>query len=412
MIWSLFNTRLRRAGRFMIFGLVALMLPGCAKQPDSAAADNPLFVASASRDFSQNPELLDKLIASPHRYFRFINIPFSQEVCRRFGESLEGTPLFNLHGDAHIEQYAITDLGRGLTDFDDSSTGPAVVDLLRFGVSLNLACRGHDCGDLEAIYEEFLRGYRAALDDPTTEAPEPAVVKRRQADFKFDREAYFAWIASVMEPMPEEEKKALAGAMTHYVEAMTLEEPDRPADYYEIVDAGYLRMGTGSALDLKYLFRVVGASSDPLDDVVLEIKEVRELDEIECISVSKGSDPFRVLLGQSRIAYEPYGHLGYIRLEGKTFWIHSWVENYKEIEIGESFESPAEIGEVAYDIGVQLGRGHPNQIGAPLDLQLRREQMRILDRDHDEIKRAVEELTSLSLEAWQQFANEATPQDS
>ena len=39
-----------------------------------------------------------------------------------------GVPLFNLHGDAHLEQYAITDLGRGLTDFDDSSRGPAIVE--------------------------------------------------------------------------------------------------------------------------------------------------------------------------------------------------------------------------------------------------------------------------------------------
>jgi hypothetical protein len=113
------------------------------------------------------------------------------------------------------------------------------------------------------------------------------------------------------------------------------------------------------------------------------------------------------LLGQSRIAYEPYGHLGYIRLRDDTFWIHAWVENYKEVEIGESFESPEELGEVAYDIGVQLGRGHPNQIGAPLDLQLRREQMRILERDHDKIKQAVEDLTLLSLEAWQQFGKSA-----
>ena len=383
---------------------VALLLPlGCRRSADETPQLNPLYVDPATRDFSQNPELLQKLVNSPHRYFRFINIPFSQEVCRRFGESVAGTPSFNLHGDAHIEQYAITDLGRGLTDFDDSSTGPAVVDLLRFGVSLNLACRGHDCGDLGAIYDEFLRGYRAALQDPTLEAPEPTVVERRRADFKFDREAYFEWIASVMQPMPEEEIRELAEAMGPYVEAMVVENQERTAGFYEIVDVGYLRMGTGSALDLKYLLRVAGASEDPLDDVVLEIKQVRELDEIDCISVSKGSDPFRVLLGQSRIAYEPYGHLGYIRLRGDTFWIHAWVENYEEVEVGESFESPEELAEVAFDTGVQLGRGHPNQIGAPLDVQLRREQMRILERDDERIKHAVEELTSLTLEAWKQF---------
>ena len=52
---------------------------------------------------------------------------------------------------------------------------------------------------------------------------------------------------------------------------------------------------------------------------------------------------------------------------------------------------------------VHLGRGHPNKIGAPLDLQLRREQMRLLARDRDLIRRERRELTKLVLEAWRQF---------
>jgi hypothetical protein len=392
----------------MGIGVVLLCLAGgCRRTPVEREEVNPLYVDPASRDFSENQELLERLIDSPHRYFRFINIPFSEEVCRRFGSSIEGTPLFNLHGDAHIEQYAITDLGRGLTDFDDSSTGPAVVDLLRFGVSLRLACFGHECGDVGSIYDEFLRGYRAALTDPAVEAPEPRVVDRLRKEFAHDRKAYLEWIESIMDPIPGEEREALARAMTPYVEAMQAESPARNPRYYDLVAAGYLRMGVGSALDRKYLVRVEGPSPEALDDVVLEIKQVRALDDIDCISVSKGPDPFRVLLGQSRIAYEPYGHLGYIRFDGETFWIHAWVENYEEVEIGASFESADEIAEVAFDVGVQLGRGHPNQIGAPLDAQLRREQIRILDRDREEIERAVDDLTVQALEAWSRFRTEA-----
>jgi hypothetical protein len=390
--------------RVLVFAAAVVCFAGaCTQDVAEREVVNPLYVDPASRDFSENQELLARLIESPHRYFRFINIPFSEEVCRRFGRSLEGTPLFNLHGDAHIEQYAITDLGRGLTDFDDSSTGPAVVDLLRFGVSLRLACYGHDCGDIDSIYVEFLRGYRAALTDPEIEAPEPRVVSRIQAEFTFDRQAYLEWIESIMDPIPGEEAENLSLAMAPYVEAMLAESPGRDSRYYDLVAAGYLRMGVGSALDRKYLVRVQGPSPEPLDDIVLEIKQVRALDEIDCISVSRGPDPFRVLLGQSRIAYEPYGHLGYIRFDGETFWIHAWVENYQEVEVGESFESPEEIAEVAFDVGVQLGRGHPNQIGAPFDAQLRREQVRILDRDRAQIEKAVEDLAALTLSAWERF---------
>ncbi len=386
--------------------LTLALLAGCRGGEDiqpSEVAPNPLYVDPATRDFSDNPALLERILASPHGYFRFINIPFSSEVCRRFGGSVEGTPPFNLHGDAHLEQYAVTDLGRGLTDFDDSSSGPAVVDLLRFGVSLELACRERECSEaLDRIWEEFLRGYEAALDDPLTEAPEPAVVTRLRQGFSFDRVAYFEWVASLMEPMPEPERQDLAEAMGPYIETMFEQEPGLGRRYFEIVDTGYLRSGIGSALDLKYLVRVRGATDEPLDDRVLEVKQVRELGAIDCIA-SRGSDPFRILVGQSRIAYEPYGLLGYLRMRDLTFWIHAWVENYQELGIGDALPSAGEMAEVAYDVGVQLGRGHPNQIGAPLDLQLRREQMRLLARDRKLIKSQRHELADLVTAAWQRF---------
>ncbi|MGB3561437.1 MAG: DUF2252 family protein, partial [Thermoanaerobaculia bacterium] len=211
--------RLKSATRY----LSLLVLVACSQQdsvPEKGLQD-PLYVDPATRDFSQNPELLERVLGSPHGYLRFINVPFSQELCRHFGEALEGNPPFNLHGDAHLEQYAVTDLGRGLTDFDDSSTGPAVIDLMRFGVSLYLAADARGWSDqADSIYDEFLRGYREALNEPKTEAPEPEVVRRLQADFEHDRGKYIDWVESIMEPVSEDEQRSLMEAMTTYFEVM------------------------------------------------------------------------------------------------------------------------------------------------------------------------------------------------
>ena len=81
-------------------GLLAACSGGEETAPEPRA--NPLYVDPATRDFSDNPALLERILDSPHGYFRFINIPFSREVCRRFGGALEGTPPFNLHGDAVV----------------------------------------------------------------------------------------------------------------------------------------------------------------------------------------------------------------------------------------------------------------------------------------------------------------------
>jgi uncharacterized protein (DUF2252 family) len=144
---------------------------------------NPLYDNPAELDFSSNPDLLQRILATPHGYFRFINIRFSNEVCRRFKNSMTNAPALNLHGDAHLEQYAITDLGRGLTDYDDSSTGPGIVDLMRFGVSLNLACSEKGWEDLDGkLFDKLLLGYRNALENPNVAAPEPTIVKKIQSD--------------------------------------------------------------------------------------------------------------------------------------------------------------------------------------------------------------------------------------
>jgi hypothetical protein len=365
---------------------------------------NPLYTAPASHNFTDNPDLLERIRSGPHGYFRFINKSFATEVCRRFETILDDNPSVNLHGDAHVEQYAVTDLGRGLTDYDDSASGPGIIDLARFGVSLRLAC--YQLGweqNADSLFARFLSGYRTALNTPQTEAPEPEIVKQIRAKFSYDRDSYLKWVEEVMRPVAEEERTALWEAIVPYVENMRAENPDLPASYFEVVKIGYLKMGIGSALDIKYLFRVEGPTDAPTDDVILECKQVRDLSGIPCIITGKRTDPFRILIGQARIAYEPFRHLGYFTFRGTTFWVHSWVDNYKEVEIGKTFQSYSDLAEVVYDVGVQLGRGHVKHIGDPLELQIRRKQLEIIRTHEADLTQGCRELADLSIDAWKKF---------
>jgi hypothetical protein len=387
--------------------LVGAVHTSCAPTEKEAPPElsNPLFVEPASRDFSHNPDLLERIVESPHGYLRFINIQFTEEVCRQFADSLSQYPPFNLHGDAHLEQYAVTDKGRGLTDFDDSSSGPAVVDLVRFGVSLRLAVAAHGWNDrADEVLEAFLSGYRVALNDPSTVAPEPAVVARLQDDFEYDRRKYFEWVEGISDPVPESEQVELLEAMRHYFDNLRAEYPSLDADFLKVERIGYLKLGIGSALDTKYLVQIRGESDAITDDLVLELKQVRDLAGIECVAAGRGSDPYRILVGQS-IAYKPYSMLGYVYFRDASFWAHAWVDNYRELDIDRSIETIEELLQVAYDVGVQLGLGHPNQYEAPLALQLRREQIRLLDRDEAQIKEASRVLAEQVERAWSDFAS-------
>jgi hypothetical protein len=389
--------------------LLAVVFVACstADKETLVEVSNPLFVDPASRDFSGNPELLERIVESPHGYLRFINIQFTGEVCRQFADSLSQYPPFNLHGDAHLEQYAVTDLGRGLTDFDDSSSGPAIVDLVRFGVSLRLAAAAHGWSDrVDEVSEAFMSGYRAALNDPSTAAPEPAVVARLQDDFEYDRRKYFEWVEEISDPVPEAEQAELLEAMRHYFDNLRAQYPSLDADFLEVERVGYLKLGIGSALDTKYLVQIRGESDAITDDEVLELKQVHDLAGIECVESGRGSDPYRILVGQS-IAYQPYSRLGYVYFRDASFWAHAWEDNYRELDIDKSIETIEELREVAHDVGVQLGLGHPNQYEEPLALQLRREQIRLLDRDEAQIKDATKALAEQVERAWSDFSSQS-----
>jgi len=125
------------------------------------------------------------------------------------------------------------------------------------------------------------------------------------------------------------------------------------------------------------------------DDLVLEIKQVRDSSGVACLqrrSSEHGSNFW----------------------DGTTYWVHAWVNNYAETDVGETFQAPGELEEVVYDIGVQLGRGHAKDIVAPHEFQLRRALTVWLDDHEDDIREAIAEMTSETLSAWRQFKVETS----
>lgn len=97
---------------------VALSSPASAQR---ALLPHPVVLAGAPAD------LIDRLRTDPFTYFRFINRAWTTRVCEAFAD-ITDPPIVRLHGDAHIEQFALTNTAWGLGDFDDSTRGPSFVD--------------------------------------------------------------------------------------------------------------------------------------------------------------------------------------------------------------------------------------------------------------------------------------------
>ncbi len=293
----------------------------------------------------------------------------------------------------------MTELGRGLTDFDDSASGPATLDLARFGVSIRLAA--HQRGWMsraDALFAAFLRGYRKALMDPKAVAPEPAWARRVQTGFDPNPLACLARAEALMDTLPEHK-----GALDETSKAMALEmltkNSQLPPSFFNLKKAGTLRIGIGSALAAKYLVRVEGPGPQDDDDVILEVKEVQDLQGVSCLRSLPG--PSRIMVGQARIAYQPFNLPGVLRYRGRTFWIHAWPLNYTELDIAKGPSSPQELEEIAYDAGVQLGRGHPNESLKSEADHLRGTLLKRLSEDR--LQRWSRQLADETIAAWERF---------
>lgn len=375
--------------------------------PDSGAA--PTAVAAALRvspegpDLKARPALVEQLRETPHNYFRFVNRLFSEAVCRLFGDVRGSLPDVNLHGDAHVEQYAVTSLGWGLTDFDDSARGPYVIDLVRFGVSLELASRQKGWGRANGAVDEFLRGYRDALSNPVVDRPPGRTLRSALAEFAFDHDLALRRAEALVDADPVSPSELEEDFQT-YVATMLMRTPSLPATFFRIKVAGHLRSGIGSALDEKFLLRIEGRTEAEADDEVLEAKLVRVICHTGCVHAD---GPERVPLGMSLIARTSFPYSGFFIHGGRSFWVHGWTDDYVELSIESALPTPADLRQIAYDVGTQLGRAHPEERpgkAAPRDTRAR-----LLDStraNEGRIRQAIDELTEATLAAWRAFRGE------
>jgi hypothetical protein len=349
-----------------------------------------------------------KLSASPHKYFRAINPEFAAGVCKRFSRVRATLPVVNLHGDAHVEQVAITDEGAGLSDFDYSVSGPPVIDLVRFGTSLALAAKQRGWPS-EPLVSAFLDAYATDASPPATDQP-PSALQRLRSSFQEDRGDFLSQAETLMttELAPRYASEALAG-WQRYVALVLQLDPSRNADFFRVKRRGIpTNFGLGSATTPRILYRIEGPTSSPNDDVILEAKEMRSVPENPCIEGRSGL-PVRIILNATRFGAKADPFLAIVPrdasedVDDPPWWIQSWWAHYAEIDIERSLESETELREIARFASAHLTLGHTGYLPAPYDRQLRVLLRDMLNEHRGLILDAIRSLTQSTLEAYAKF---------
>ena len=355
------------------------------------------------------PALRQGLRDDPFTYFRFLNRDWAARVCEAFREDLPSLPTAILHGDAHLEQYALTATAHGLDDFDDAARGPSAIDLVRFLGSVDLVARHRGwAAERERLFDRFFDGYARALVDPAYQPPAPEVVVRLRSRLRKTRAEFLAWGESLMQE-PTALQRENADRSLQLIEIFVRElRPEIPAGYFRLKRAGLLRMGVGSALVPKALVRIEGPSPDPDDDALLEAKQLSQLEGVPCVQVPLSGEAFRVIAAAEQIGRLRHGVLLVAPRrddqapEVRDWWVRTWDETYVELAITD-LASPDELGEAAHDVGAQLGSTNLRQSIPLLEAQLRRAELAAVRRLDPRIRATARRLVDELLAGWEEW---------
>jgi uncharacterized protein (DUF2252 family) len=359
------SPRVRRFSRERRFvhglAVISLALIGAAYAREPLRPEpEPLLRAS--------PELIELLRADAFAYFRFVNRPWIARVCQVFGKEVRSLPVVRLHGDAHVEQFAVTSDAWGIDDFDDSARGPAVVDIVRFLGSVDLAARQRSWErDRDTLFDRFVEGYKRGLTQPDYLPPAPDLVRRLRADTPATRASLLVSGDKKMQPLTDAQMKAVVAAVQAFAQAIVRERSELAPEYFRIERAGWRQSGIGSGVTPKIMVRVQGPSIDPADDELLELKKIDDLSRLECLTIPTVQPTLRIIDGHKQLGRLKHGIMAAapeldipeVTARGqqlRDWWIRSLDPSYRQMRLVD-LHSAGDLAAIAYDSGVQLGAG-------------------------------------------------------
>jgi uncharacterized protein (DUF2252 family) len=260
-------------------------------------------------DPDQRKEKYKTMMDNPFRFFRgsaylfyfdMTKIPFSFHTP-------EDKPTW-IQGDLHMENFGAFQNEKGeivydVNDFDEGYVGSYLYDVLRMSVSIALygeaqglssqEQKGRMITYLQAYYDQLKR-FKKKKDDPftffytrkNTKGPVQKVLKKlekRQSDHLLQDITYineedqrvFAW-SDEIQPVSDKEKENIHALWDAYIQSIDKED-QQDRSIYGIKDIAR-KHGSGTAsigLDRFYILVEGGKDANGVDDLVLEVKEVR-----------------------------------------------------------------------------------------------------------------------------------------
>jgi len=264
-------------------------------------------------------------------------------------------PYVFLHGNPHIDNFAKTNQGEAMIDFDRSRVGPYAWDLVRFACSLSLRrSEEHDIFLAKTVIDHLKGGYIAGFENPyqTLVLPEvlPEIIPKES---EVSTNAYLAanlkWAQKMRENPIFTSHPSVQSLVALYFKARREGEE---AKRYEIEEAG---TAVGSFGKPRILVVLSDTDHPEKDLIFLEIKEVYQDPDTEFFFNPFIHHGLRMIEASFLYAPDFEKGLGYLSWRNKQYWARQ-IPPFKTKFRGNLTDKQQEG--LAYLVGVQIGRAH------------------------------------------------------
>ncbi|WP_028608346.1 DUF2252 domain-containing protein [Paenibacillus harenae] len=337
-----------------------------------------------------------KMALSPFSFFRGSAYLFYFDVSREwFAYHTPADRPTWIQGDLHFENFGAFRNERGtlvydVNDFDEGYLGSYLNDLLRMTVSIALVCRLKEQTVAEQIraieaylqaYSKQMRRFAKGKDDPGTyavdmqqaEGPVKKLLKKLQQrkDEHFlekvtalvQEDRKFASSEEIVPPT-DEEREALLAAWPDYLASVTADSEEEQR-HFEVKDIAVKR-GSGTAsigLDRFYVLIEAGEVEQGVDDIVLEVKEVRVpvpayfMPYDETFWTEFEHQGKRVTMTQKAMHHEADPYLGWLSIGERHFYVRERSPYKKRLKL-EKLETTGDLLSVTETMGRLTAKLH------------------------------------------------------
>ncbi|MCA9669958.1 MAG: DUF2252 family protein [Myxococcales bacterium] len=327
------------------------------------------FVRDPARDKASSRRRYCRRGRGLHLYFRHVG----PEMQRRFCELVDVSrlPRVFLHGNPHVDNYAKTERGAAMVDFDRARYGPYAYDIVRFLVSAGISAREQSrCLMPPTARSSLRRGYAQGVLCPQLRYEEMHALRRRRAK-RWQQstvqyvEANRLWARKMRENAMPLEQLPLEQLLASY--ARSREEPSL-LEHYRVSEAAQIPGSMGKMHTVLLLESLDSSIDEHARALLLDFKEVYDEPDTRWFHNPFAHNGERMVRAGELHAPGWEMRPGWATVGNTELWVRQISP--QQVKVKRALEE-AEQMDLCFAVGSQLGAAHAASAtcaaGEPID---------------------------------------------